>query len=59
MKYQKYRGQEGRFPIRLFYTSNMPLILQSALVANIYMISQLVQERSSSSALVSKEQEAL
>ncbi|CAN0355903.1 unnamed protein product [Ectocarpus sp. 6 AP-2014] len=52
VKSQKYRGQEGRFPIKLFYTSNMPLILQSALVANLYMISQLVNDRSSSSILI-------
>ena len=52
VKYQKYRGQEGRFPIKLFYTSNMPLILQAALVSNLYMISQLVNDRSSSSILV-------
>lgn len=52
VKYQKYRGQEGRFPIKLFYTSNMPLILQAAFVSNLYMISQLVNDRSSSSILV-------
>lgn len=28
-------------PIKLFYTGNMPIILQSALVSNIYFISQL------------------
>ncbi|CAN0471938.1 unnamed protein product, partial [Hapterophycus canaliculatus] len=52
VKSNKYRGQEGRFPIKLFYTSNMPLILQAALVSNLYMISQLVNDRSSSSILV-------
>lgn len=30
----------------------MPLILQAALVSNLYMISQLVNDRSSSSILV-------
>lgn len=55
MKYQKYRGQEGRYPIKLFYTSNMPLILQAALVSNLYMISQLINDRSSSSVLVRRE----
>eukprot|EP00903_Cladosiphon_okamuranus_P008783 g8414.t1 len=52
VKYQKYRGQEGRFPIKLLYTSNMPLVLQAALVSNLYMISQLVNDRSSSSILI-------
>ncbi|KAK6230783.1 hypothetical protein QUC31_002301 [Theobroma cacao] len=34
------RGQQGSYPIKLFYTSNMPIILHSALVSNLYMISQ-------------------
>ncbi|KAF2302988.1 hypothetical protein GH714_012328 [Hevea brasiliensis] len=29
------RGQQGSYPIKLFYTSNMPIILQSALVSNL------------------------
>ncbi|KAM7260225.1 hypothetical protein ACFE04_015966 [Oxalis oulophora] len=36
------RGQQGSYPIKLFYTSNMPIILQSALVSNIYFISQFL-----------------
>lgn len=36
------RGQQGSYPIKLFYTSNMPIILQSALVSNLYFISQVV-----------------
>jgi len=37
------RGQQGSYPIKLFYTSNMPIILQSALVSNLYFISQVVK----------------
>lgn len=37
------RGQQGSYPIKLFYTSNMPIILQSALVSNIYFISQVLE----------------
>ena len=33
------------YPIKLFYTSNMPIILQSALVSNLYFISQLLFKR--------------
>ena len=33
------------YPIKLFYTSNMPIILQSALVSNLYFISQLLYKR--------------
>ena len=43
--YAKYRGQQGKFPIKLFYTSNMPIILQTALVSNLYFMSQLLYNR--------------
>merc|ERR1719183_3509233 len=29
VKYQKIRGQMGSYPIKLFYTSNIPIILLS------------------------------
>lgn len=38
------RGQQGSYPIKLFYTSNMPIILQSALVSNLYFISQVLKK---------------
>ncbi|KDP46022.1 hypothetical protein JCGZ_13468 [Jatropha curcas] len=34
-------GQQGSYPIKLFYTSNIPVILQSALVSSTCFISQL------------------
>lgn len=40
---KRARGQQGSYPIKLFYTSNMPIILQSALVSNLYFISQVLQ----------------
>jgi len=46
------RGQQGSYPIKLFYTSNMPIILQSALVSNLYFISQLLYKRYSSNFIV-------
>lgn len=46
------RGQQGSYPIKLFYTSNMPIILQSALVSNIYFFSQLLYNNFSGSFLV-------
>ena len=36
---------QGSYPIKLFYTSNMPIILQTALVSNLYFISQLLYKR--------------
>eukprot|EP00798_Chlamydomonas_sp_ICE-L_P024877 gene24877-10541_t len=46
------RGQQGSYPIKLFYTSNMPIILQSALVSNLYFISQLLYKRYGGNFLV-------
>ena len=36
------RGQQGSYPIKLFNTSNMPIILQYVLVSNLYFISQVL-----------------
>jgi len=33
---------DASYPIRLFYTSNMPIILMSALVSNVYFFSQMM-----------------
>lgn len=41
IKSARYRGQYSSYPIKLFYTSNIPIILQSALVSNLYVISQV------------------
>ena len=41
IKSAKYRGQYSTYPIKLFYTSNIPIILQSALISNLYVISQV------------------
>ncbi|KAF8413708.1 hypothetical protein HHK36_001700 [Tetracentron sinense] len=46
------RGQQGSYPIKLFYTSNMPVILQSALVSNLYFISQMLYKKYSGNFLV-------
>ncbi|KAH7568730.1 hypothetical protein JRO89_XS06G0038200 [Xanthoceras sorbifolium] len=46
------RGQQGSYPIKLFYTSNMPIILQSALVTNLYFISQLLYRKYSGNFFV-------
>ncbi|CAM9990493.1 unnamed protein product, partial [Choristocarpus tenellus] len=52
VKYQKYRGQQGTYPIKLFYTSNMPVILQTALVSNLYFLSQLLHNRYAGNLIV-------
>ncbi|KAG9291516.1 hypothetical protein G9A89_021935 [Geosiphon pyriformis] len=45
VKSQRYRGQRGTYPIKLFYTSNMPIMLQSALTSNVFLISQMLYNR--------------
>lgn len=52
VKYQNIRGQMGTYPIKLFYTSNIPIILQTALVSNLYFFSQLLYKRFKSNLLV-------
>jgi len=52
VKYSKYRGQQGSYPIKLFYTSNIPIILQTALVSNLYFFSQLLFKRFPTNLLV-------
>lgn len=48
----KFRGQQGTYPIKLFYTSNMPIMLQSALISNIFFISQLLFNKFPNNILV-------
>lgn len=52
IKYQKIRGATGSYPIKLFYTSNIPIILQTALVSNLYFISQLLYKRYKNNLIV-------
>lgn len=40
------------YPIKLFYTSNIPIILQTALVSNLYFFSQLMFKRFPSNFLI-------
>merc|ERR1719186_1419448 len=45
IKSARYRGQYSSYPIKLFYTSNIPIILQSALQSNIFIISQMLASK--------------
>jgi preprotein translocase SecY subunit len=42
VSYAKYRGYRGKFPIKLLYVSNIPVIFAAALFGNIYFVSQLI-----------------
>lgn len=46
------RGQSVQFPIKLFYTSNIPIILQTALIQNIYFFSQILWKKYRGNILV-------
>jgi len=52
VKYRGQRGQVGSYPIKLFYTSNIPIILQTALVSNLYFLSQILYKRFGGNLLV-------
>ena len=52
VKSSKQRGARGTYPVRLFYTSNMPIMLQSALASNFFLISQMLYSRFSDNLLV-------
>ncbi|BEI90873.1 uncharacterized protein CcaverHIS019_0309430 [Cutaneotrichosporon cavernicola] len=45
IKSSKMRGQRGTYPIKLFYTSNMPIMLESALTSNVYLVSRMLYDR--------------
>lgn len=45
VSYARYRGFRGKFPIKLFYVSNIPVIFAAALFGNIYFISQMLWQR--------------
>jgi len=52
IKNSKVKGAVGSYPIRLFYTSNIPIILQTALVSQVYFLSQLLYRRFPENILV-------
>jgi preprotein translocase subunit SecY len=41
LSYAGYKGFRSRYPIKLLYVSNLPVIFASALFANIYLFSQI------------------
>jgi preprotein translocase SecY subunit len=45
LAYAGYKGYRSRYPIKLLYVSNLPVIFASALFANIYLFSQLFWSR--------------
>lgn len=50
--HQRHRGYTSEIKVKLFYTSNMSVILQSMLISNFYNISSILYSRFSKSILV-------
>lgn len=42
VSYAQHRGFRGKYPIKLLYTSNIPVILVAAVFADVYFISQML-----------------
>jgi len=42
LAYSGYRGFKGKYPIKLLYVSNIPVILVSALYANVMFLGQMI-----------------
>ena len=52
VSYSEHRGFRGKYPIKLLYTSNIPVILVSAVFADIYFIAQMLWNVDKTNALV-------
>lgn len=52
VKSNRFRGQRGSYPVKLFYTSNMPIMLESALTSNVFILSQMLYNRFPDNILV-------
>lgn len=52
IKHKSINGHTQNYPIKLFYTSNIPIILQTALVSNLYFFSQLLYKRYSTNFII-------
>jgi len=52
VKHQKARGLERPYPIKFFYASNMPIVLHTCLISNIYFISQTLYNQQPNSPFI-------
>lgn len=50
---RRVRGYKAPYPIKLFYTSNIPIILQTAFVSNLYFFSQVLHRKFKGNIFVS------
>jgi len=52
VKYARYRANESSYPIKLFYTGNTPVILQTCFLSNLYVASQMIHKLYPSNVLL-------
>lgn len=52
MSSRRMKGMKQPYPIKLFYTSNIPIILQTAFVSNLYFFSQILAKKFKGNFLV-------
>ncbi|MBT8171717.1 preprotein translocase subunit SecY [Candidatus Bathyarchaeota archaeon] len=45
ISHANYRGFRGKYPIKLLYVSNLPVIFASALFANVYVVAQVLNSQ--------------
>lgn len=45
VQYARYRGLRGKYPIKLLYVSNIPVILASAVFADIFFVAKMLHNR--------------
>jgi preprotein translocase SecY subunit len=45
ISHANYRGFRGKYPVKLLYVSNLPVIFASALFANVYVFAQILQSQ--------------
>ena len=45
ISHANYRGFRGKYPVKLLYVSNLPVIFASALFANVYVFAQLLHSQ--------------
>ena len=50
---RKVKGYKQPYPIKLFYTSNIPIILQTAFVSNLYFFSQILYKKFKGNFIIS------
>ena len=52
VKHQRMRSHSSNYPIKLFYTQNMPIILHAALISNFFFFSQMMYRSARGNMLV-------